>query len=104
MALGLPLLVVDEFQRHRWFHAPLMQVMAVFLLATLAAQLGLIVRRWGNIRVSALFSNLVLSAVAAGAYWVVVMAAVRRGGGAVDPTIVALFTSYLLAVWSGHPA
>ncbi|MCY0899674.1 MAG: hypothetical protein OWU33_12215 [Firmicutes bacterium] len=98
----LPWVLVAAATTHRLSTMPFFQTLLVFLLATIAAQVGLIVRRWGSIRITALVTNAVLSIVAAAAYGVVTMLALRRGGGPVHPGVVALFTAYLLAVWSGH--
>jgi len=45
--------------------------------------------------------------VLAGAFGIisffVVQLAVHRGGGSVNPSLLAVITAYLLAVWSGQP-
>lgn len=74
----------------------------VFLLVTLAAQIGLVVRRWGRIKVWTILLDLLLAVVAGAGSYAVVDLAVRRGGGHVDPFVVAVFMSYVLAIWSGQ--
>ncbi|NMP20930.1 hypothetical protein [Sulfobacillus harzensis] len=75
-----------------------------FLVVGLAAQLGLIVRRWGNINIGRLLFDALLLAVSGLIAWAVVDIAMHRGGGPVDPSLVAIIMAYILAIWSGqHP-
>lgn len=75
-----------------------------FLLVGIAAQVGLIVRRWGKIEITRLLFDILLLLVAGVLAWVVTDVAVHRGGGAVDPSLLAVIMAYLLALWSGqHP-
>lgn len=77
---------------------------AAFIFVGLAAQLGLIVRRWGNINIGRLLFDALLLAVTGVVAWVVVDLAIRRGGGPVDSSLLAVIMAYLLALWSGqHP-
>lgn len=75
---------------------------AVFLLVSVAAQFGLVLRRWGKIRVWPLLYDLVVAVVAGAISFGVVNIAARRGGGPVDPSLVAIVLAYLLAIWSGQ--
>jgi hypothetical protein len=74
----------------------------VFFLVSLAAQAGLIVRRWGNIRILVLLVDLLLAAVAGLVSYEVLLVAVRRGGAMVNPSLIAVILAYLLALWSGQ--
>ena len=100
----LPLAVVWEVRAHVSVQAALPVYAILFLLVSLAAQLGLIVRRWGNINLGRFLFDLALSVVAGAVSWGVVHVAVHRGGGPVDPSLVAAIFAYILAIWSGqHP-
>ncbi len=100
----LPLAVVWEARAYDTLHATLPVYAILFLLVTLVAQLGLIMRRWGNINLGRFLFDLALSVVAGAVSWGVVHVAVHRGGGPVDPSLVATIFAYILAIWSGqHP-
>lgn len=100
----LPLAVVWEVRAYVSIHATLPVYALLFLIVSLVAQLGLILRRWGNINLGRLLFDLGLSVVAGAVTWGVVHVAVHRGGGPVDPSLVAAIFAYILAIWSGqHP-
>lgn len=100
----LPLVVVWDVRSYVSIHATLPMYAMLFLLVSLVAQLGLIVRRWGNINLGRFLFDLALSVVAGAVSWGVVHAALHRGGGPVDPSLVAAIFAYILAIWSGqHP-
>ena len=73
-----------------------------FVLVSLGAQAGLVVRRWGKIRLWRVFFNVLLALIGGMVSFGVVQLAISRGGGPVDPSFVALAMAYLLAVWSGQ--
>lgn len=100
----LPLVVATALKGFAGTQASVLADVVVFLIVGASAQLGLIVRRWGNINLGRLVFDLALLAVAGGLSWVVVDIAVKRGGGPVDPFLIAVIMAYLLAMWSGqHP-
>jgi hypothetical protein len=98
----LPLLMVVAIRPYETVHASLMDFALVFFLVSLAAQAGLIVRRWGNIRILVLLVDLLLAAVAGLVSYEVLLVAVRRGGAMVNPSLIAVILAYLLALWSGQ--
>lgn len=75
---------------------------AVFAVVAAGGQAGLIVRRWGNMSMGRLLFDMVLSAVLGAVSYGVVDLAVRRGGGPVDPSLIAVIVGYVLAIWSGQ--
>ncbi len=82
---------------------PIAYVLA-FLFVGLVAQLGLVIRRWGNISIGRFLFDGLLLAVTGMIAWVVVDLSIGRGGGPVDSSLLAVIMAYLLAVWSGqHP-
>ncbi|MCL5116800.1 MAG: hypothetical protein M1272_06590 [Firmicutes bacterium] len=100
----LPLLVASVAKGFISAPASLAAYPVLFLIVGAGPQLGLIVRRWGNINVGRLFFDLGLLVVAGLVAWVVVNIAMHRGGGPVDPSLIAVIMAYLLAIWSGqHP-
>ena len=98
----LPIVVVSNIQSHLKNPATIWSFILSFLLVSLGAQAGLILRRWGKIRLGQLLLDLSLALVAGGASFGVVRLAVARGGGAIDPSLVAVVMAYLLVIWSGQ--
>jgi len=103
LILGLPLTALFLVQPHLPSLAGAADYAVVFGLPTAGVQLGLIVRRWGRIIVWRLFFDTGLAAVLGIISFFVVQLAIQRGGGSVDPSVLAIITAYLLAVWSGQP-
>lgn len=100
----LPLIMVTAIHSYVRSQATLPSYAVVFLLVALGAQAGLILRRWGNINIGRLIFDLMLAVIAGVLSWLVVGVAIRRGGGPVDPSLVAVIMAYILAAWSGqHP-
>jgi uncharacterized membrane protein len=102
LILVLPWVAVDEIRLRLPQVMPWAEFIAVFGLVTIAAQLGLIIRRWGKIKIWAVVLDVLLAAAAGAVSYGVVDLAVRRGGGRVDPSLIAVFLSYVLAIWSGQ--
>ena len=75
---------------------------AIFLLAALGGQFGLILRRWGKINGWRLVFDVLLAAAAGLIVYGVEGLARRQGGGPVDPSLVAVILAYILAVFSGQ--
>lgn len=96
----VPLMLVGVLRAHMAAHG-LVTYLGWFLVLSIAAQIGLILRRWGNITVGKVVFNIGLAVAAAVVSWLVVSIALKRGGGPVDPSVVALILAYLLTVWSG---
>lgn len=108
-AVGTVLIVVLPLLALSWTHQmvvlpvnALPTYVLVFMVAGVAAQLGLVIRRWGIIRVSRLLFDVGLLVAGGVVSWLVVHVALARGGGAVDPSLIALIMAYLLAMWSGQ--
>lgn len=102
LIIVLPLVLATQIRPYETAHATLLDFVLVFFLVALAAQAGLMVRRWGNIRILRLLFDLVLSAVAGVVAYAVLFIAMRRGGGPVNPSPIAVILAYLLALWSGQ--
>jgi hypothetical protein len=99
----LPLVAVAVLRHYVPTVTSALQFAMVFVLVVAAAQLGLVLRRWGRISLWRIFLDVLLSAVAGVVTYAVVGLAVRRGGGAVDPTLVAVIMAYILTIWSDQP-
>lgn len=102
LIIVLPLVMVMGIRPYETVHASVTDFALVFFLVSLAAQAGLIVRRWGNIRILLLVIDLLVSAAAGIVSYEVILMAMRRGGGMVNPSLVAVILAYLLALWSGQ--
>jgi len=101
----LPLVLVSKLDSRIHVYASVLGYAALFLVVGAAAQVGLIVRRWGKINIGRLFFDLGLFIVGGVVVWGVVNLAMRRGGGPVDPSLIAVIMAYILAIWSGqHPS
>jgi hypothetical protein len=94
LIVALPLLVAT----YPWPLAGLERYLAVFALALTAAHVGLVVRAgfWDWVRWIQDLAVAVL--MAAGAY-LAVHAALRAGGGPVDPALLAVLGAYGLIAW-----
>ncbi|MDA8204491.1 MAG: hypothetical protein M0Z36_00330 [Thermaerobacter sp.] len=102
LIVGLPIAVAANVQRYLHGRTSLVDYVIIFLFVALGAQAGLMVRRWGNMSLWRFLLDLVLSAILGAVSYGVVEMAVRQGGGPVDPSLVAVFMAYLLAIWSGQ--
>lgn len=100
----LPLAVIAAFSSYVHHRSSVMVYAMLFLLVGASAQFGLVVRRWGNMAIDRLLFDLVLTGIGSVISWGVVDLAMRRGGGPVDPSLLAVIMAYLLTMWSGqHP-
>lgn len=102
LIVGLPVAVVAEVHlRVRIVNTP-GDFALLFLLTAAGGQMGLVVRRWGRISMGRLLLDLALALVAGLVSYGVADLAVRRGGGQIDPSLVAVLLAYVLTIWSGQ--
>lgn len=105
MIIVLPLLVVSRLGPFIHSNASPVGYALLFLVVGAAAQLGLVLRWWGRLNVVRLLFDMGLVVVGGVLVWAVSYVAYQRGGGLVDPALVAVIMAYLVAIWSGqHPS
>ncbi len=98
----LPLGIAAEWHQRALPQTTPLAFALVFFFVALGAQVGLIVRRWGKIKIWRMLVDLLLALIAGVISFAVVAVSVHRGGGFVGPGIIAVITAYVLTVWSGQ--
>ncbi len=102
LIIVLPVIIVSQIRSYISGAATISEFALSFLLTSLGAQAGLVVRRWGKMRLGMLLLDLLLATAAGAVSFGVVRLASAQGGGAVDPALVAIVMAYLSAIWSGQ--
>lgn len=94
----LPIVVLFLGQRVE-VSSSLIDFVLLFLLAVVGVELGLTLRRWGNLYISHVVGDLAIALAGGVLSWGVMQLAVRRGGGPVDPAMMAVAMAYVIALW-----
>lgn len=98
----LPLAIGAEWHRQALPQTTPVAFAFVFFFVTLGAQFGLIVRRWGKIKVWRILVDLLLAVIAGVISFAVITVAAHRGGGFVGPGAIAVIMAYVLTIWPGQ--